>query len=70
MTSDPNVMLFRIVPAVPGLVVRDPITREPLIADGEVKPMSTYWTRRQADGDVLVAPIEPAQPKSSANNKA
>lgn len=70
MNSDPNVTLFRIAPAVPGLVVRDPVTREPLSAEGEVKPMSTYWTRRQADGDVLVAPTEAAQPKSTANNKA
>lgn len=43
-----------LIPASPGLVVRDPITRQPLAADGEPKPLDTYWARRLRDGDVLV----------------
>lgn len=44
----------------PGLVVRDPDTREPLRADGEPKPITTYWARRLVDGDVQLVPVEPA----------
>jgi hypothetical protein len=44
----------------PGLVVRDPDTREPLRADGEPKLLTTYWSRRLVDGDVHLVPIEPA----------
>lgn len=41
-------------PAAPHLVVRDPETRQLLAADGEPKPLSTYWCRRLRDGDVVV----------------
>lgn len=43
-----------LMPASPGLVVRDPITRQPLAAAGEPKPLDTYWARRLRDGDVRV----------------
>jgi len=36
-----------------GLTVRDPKTREPLRAEGERKPRSSYWLRRLKDGDVV-----------------
>ena len=45
---------------VDHLVVRDPITRQPLAADGELKPLDTYWCRRLADGDVTAAPLTDA----------
>lgn len=44
----------------PGLVVRDPVTKFPLPAEGrEVQPTS-YWMRRVAAGDVelVEAPVE------------
>lgn len=36
----------------PGLVVRDPTTRQPLAAEGEAKVLDTYWHRRLEEGDV------------------
>lgn len=44
---------IKIKPAVKGLLVRDPITRKPLHEKGELKPRSTYWLRRMADGSVI-----------------
>lgn len=45
-----------------GLLVRDPITREPLPPGGEIKPLDTYWCRRIADGDVHLPPVnQPVQ---------
>ncbi|MBL4830036.1 MAG: DUF2635 domain-containing protein [Aliivibrio sp.] len=37
-----------------GLLVRDPLTREPLKATGETKPRNTYWLRRIQDGTALI----------------
>jgi hypothetical protein len=43
---------IRIYPK-PGLLVRDPLTREPLPAEGkEVSPDDVHWIRRLRDGDV------------------
>ena len=62
-----------------GLVVRDPITRQPLASDGEARALDTYWSRRLLDGDVhLVAPAATAskavtattQPAAKAASKA
>lgn len=39
-----------------GLVVRDPITRQPLDSAGEAKTLDTYWSRRLIDGDVQLVP--------------
>lgn len=50
----------RLLPARAGVTVRDPITREPLPAEGAEKPLDTYWSRRLVDGDVMVAPAAPA----------
>lgn len=41
------------------LVVRDPITRQPLAAEGEAKPLDTYWSRRLVDGDVVIVEQPP-----------
>lgn len=50
------------VKPAPGLLVRDPVTKFPLPAEGrEVQPTS-YWMRRIASGDVELteAPEESA----------
>lgn len=44
---------IKIKPKVKGLLVRDPITREPLKASGEMKPRNTYWLRRILDASVI-----------------
>ena len=44
---------IKIKPATKGLLVRDPITREPLKASGEMKPRNIYWLRRIADVSVV-----------------
>lgn len=50
-----------------GLVVRCPVSGQPLAADGEDKPLDTYWCRRLADGDVLrVEPESPAPARTAA----
>jgi len=59
MPDEPSALLK---PAHADVVVRDPITREPLPSDGACKPLDTYWCRRLADGDVVdaAAAIKPA----------
>lgn len=42
-----------IKPARAGLIVRDPVTFEPLPAEGAEKPRDQYWLRRLRDGDVI-----------------
>jgi len=49
-------------PASPNLVVRDPITLQPLPAEGASKVLDTYWCRRLLDGDVVVADEAASQP--------
>ena len=44
---------IKIKPATKGLLVRDPITRVPLKAGGEMKPRNTYWLRRMLDASVV-----------------
>lgn len=36
----------------PGVLVKDPVTGQPLSEAGEKKPATTYWLRRLKDGDV------------------
>ncbi len=43
-----------IKPAQPGTLVRKPINGY-LAADGEEVTLDSYWRRRLADGDVVVA---------------
>lgn len=38
-----------------GLQVRDPATGQPLPAEGAQVPMTGYWLRRIAEGDVTEA---------------
>lgn len=35
-----------------GLIVRDPISAVPLHAEGEHKPLDSYWSRRLLEGSV------------------
>ncbi|MDD9158547.1 DUF2635 domain-containing protein [Aliivibrio sp. S4TY2] len=44
---------IKIKPATKGLLVRDPVTREPLKAEGEMKPRNAYWVRRVLDASVV-----------------
>ncbi len=37
------------------LLVRDPVTMQPLGADGAEVPRTAYWLRRLRDGDVVMA---------------
>jgi hypothetical protein len=47
-----------------GLLVRDPVNREPLPASGREVPETDYWMRRLRDGDVVkVAPATVAPKK-------
>ena len=44
---------MRVKPA-PGLVVRDPLSRRPVPAEGlEVPDTDSFWLRRLRDGDVV-----------------
>ncbi|MBU1229554.1 MAG: DUF2635 domain-containing protein [Proteobacteria bacterium] len=47
------------VKPAPGLVVRDPVTKEPLPPQGARKEKSTHWLRRKAAGDVEFLPLAP-----------
>lgn len=42
-----------IIKPVDGAKVPDPLTREPLKAEGEEKPKSEYWKRRILDKSVV-----------------
>lgn len=56
---------MRIV-SVPGRLVRDPVTRRPVDADGlTIDPTDVYWSRLLADGDVEEAPTPKALAKLS-----
>lgn len=37
----------------PGLVVRDPISKQPLPPEGREVPAESYWLRRLRSGDVI-----------------
>lgn len=41
-----------------GLIVRDPVTREPLKANGETKPRNAYWLRRKLEGSVTIIDLK------------
>jgi len=62
---------FFIKPSREGLIVRDPATRLPLAAEGEEKPKSAFWLRRESDQDVVQCdppgvPAAPAAPAKKA----
>lgn len=58
-----------------GLVVRDPDTRQQLAPEGEEKPLSQYWMRRLADGDVVevqsvAAPVAQPTPTKKGDKQS
>lgn len=54
------------VKPAPGLIVRDPDTREALPPEGKQVPRSIYWIRRLRDRDVT----EAAAPASGSQTAA
>lgn len=54
--------MYRVTPAREGLVLRHPVTREALPAEGIVfrddDPQKSYWLRRQSDGDAVITTEE------------
>jgi hypothetical protein len=60
-------MKLHLQPAQPDLVVRCPITRQPLPAEGDLVDDTTYWQRRLAEGDVK--PVQSAQSETTAQPK-
>lgn len=53
-------------PAQPGLVMYDPTTRMRLSDEGMLVPRDTYWRRRLANGDAVLA----REPKSERAPRA
>ncbi|HXG47688.1 MAG TPA: DUF2635 domain-containing protein [Methylomirabilota bacterium] len=52
-----------------GLVVRDPVTRQPLPAEGGHVPRDAYWLRRLADGDLAMpATVSKSKPGNKAGS--
>lgn len=56
-------------PAVTGAIVRDPLTAQPLAAEGEFKPRSTFWLRRLREGGVIEAPAPAAKRSKTSKPK-
>jgi hypothetical protein len=55
-----------VVPSKPGLVLRDPVTRQILPEEGGWVPRNTHWTRRCMHKDCTeVAPPAPAPPTAT-----
>jgi hypothetical protein len=62
--------MIRIYPK-PGLIVRDPQTRQPLPAEGiEVSEDNTYWLRREREGDISREPFEREDKEHGAISRA
>ncbi|MCU4119301.1 DUF2635 domain-containing protein [Variovorax sp. N23] len=58
------------VKAAPGLMIRDPIFKDLIPAEGRDVPAdSDYWQRRLRDGDVVTAD-PPAEPVAKPTGKA
>lgn len=47
-----------VMPARPGLLIRDPHTKRPLPAEGGRVPNNTFWRRRLRSGDVVLVSEE------------
>ena len=56
-----------------GLLVRDPVTKNALSPEGELKPLmgkeGRYWRRRIRDGGVVMKKAPPAAPVISKKKK-
>jgi hypothetical protein len=53
-------------PTVPGAVIRDPVTQEPLPQEGGRVTDSTFWRRRRQKGEV----VECEPPAKGGRDKA
>ncbi len=58
---------MKLKPKDPAAVVRDPITRQPLAADGTEVPDTSYWVRRLRAGEVELV-REPEHATAAAPN--
>lgn len=56
-------------PAEADLVVRDPVTRDALPAEGKAVVLDSYWRRRMRDGDVVEAPAPKKAAKKADTEK-
>lgn len=50
---------MRVRPSRPDLIVRDPISRQPVPAAGREVPETSYWLRRLKDGDLELLEEKP-----------
>ena len=50
-------------------LVRDPVTRKPLDANGEWKPRNRFWNARLRDGEVAQAAPPQARKEDTAGSK-
>lgn len=53
----------------PGRRVKDPETLRPLAAEGEVKPLTTYWLRLIMFGDVEIFVADPVVEETAKTKK-
>lgn len=54
-------------PATPELIVRDPVTRQPLPAEGAEVELTPYWRRRLIAEEVLAGP--PPAPRAARRDQ-
>lgn len=53
---------MKVKPTVEGAIIRDPVTRMPLPAEGGEVPDNTFWRRRLRDKEVVI--VEEARTSS------
>ncbi len=60
---------MRVRPSRPDLIVRDPISRQPVPAEGREVPETSYWLRRLSDGDLERVEEKPAPAGAEASGE-
>lgn len=60
---------MKVKPAIQGAIIRDPITRQPLPAEGRDVPDNSFWRRRLADGEVVLVKPAGNEPVSSLTTR-
>lgn len=53
---------MKVKPAVEGAIIRDPMTRMPLPAEGGEVPDNNFWRRRIMHGEVVLVTSESTPP--------
>lgn len=53
---------MKVKPAIEGAIIRDPITKQPLPAQGREVPDNSFWRRRLADGEVVLVDTRVSKP--------